>query len=298
MDPVPQGAPSLQELRGLHPRGAQRPRAMLQGCGAGPQGSFCAKMLLETLLVAGWRHHLRAQLYWDFQLLDSDGDGRLPARDAELLLQEVPGTSASGQAWHNFLREHRPGLAWQDIEAWLSAAPQPHPELAWASGQRRRVEPETGCPGGTGAGTEDSSLLWPWAMRRHWQVLDGIWDSEPVPVASWREALARPRLVAGQRAVPSWTGAAEALWSGAAQARLAGLQPPQDQARACPRQPLLCCAPEEVAAAGGPLGEAARQAAAPTAGRCSLGMFLRRDLVTEKCKSLRSPELSAQHRNC
>ncbi|CAM5083905.1 unnamed protein product [Natator depressus] len=217
MDPLPQGAPSLWELCGLHPQGAQRPGATHQGCGAGPQGSFCAEMLLETLLAAGWRHHLLAQLYWDFQLLDSDGDGRLPPRDAELLLREVPGMGASGPAWHSFLQEHRHGLAWRDIEAWISADPQPHPGPAWAPGQGRRVEPGTGCPSGTGAGTEDSSLLGPWAMHRPWQLLDGFWDSAPFQVVSRRGALAGPRLVAGRRAVPSWTSGAEALWSRAAQ---------------------------------------------------------------------------------
>ncbi|CAM5086112.1 unnamed protein product [Eretmochelys imbricata] len=217
MDPLPQEAPSLWELCGLHPQGAQRPGATHQGCGAGPQGSFCTEMLLETLLAAGWRHHLLAQLYWDFQLLDSDGDGRLPPRDAELLLREVPGMGASGPAWHSFLQEHRHGLAWRDIEAWLSADRQPHPGPAWAPGQERRVEPGTCCPSGTGAGTKDSSLLCPWATHRPWQLLDGFWDSAPFQVVSRREALAGPRLVAGRRAVPSWTSGAETLWSRAAQ---------------------------------------------------------------------------------
>ncbi|XP_075780180.1 uncharacterized protein LOC142827871 [Pelodiscus sinensis] len=196
-----------------------------------PPGRRLLEMLLDTLLAAGRRHRQRVQLYWDFQLLDADGDGRLPAPDAELLLREVPGASASGPAWQDFLQERGHGLAWGDIEAWLST----HPLSA-------RAEPGTGCPGRRGTGLGGSSAQRPGARSRHCQRLDGVWDTEAL--------------------VPGQVKGAEALWSGSAQALLDGLLLPPDRGQTRLRQPLLGCALEQVPAAGLPLGAVDQLAAA------------------------------------
>uniref|UniRef100_A0ACB8FLW0 Uncharacterized protein n=1 Tax=Sphaerodactylus townsendi TaxID=933632 RepID=A0ACB8FLW0_9SAUR len=90
--------------------------AVYQVFGAQPWGGCCSDRLLETLLEAGQRSYLKQQLYWDFQLLDSDHDGYLSVRDAELLLAQVPNACATGESWQEFLRSRGPAVAWRDIE--------------------------------------------------------------------------------------------------------------------------------------------------------------------------------------
>ncbi|XP_025071214.1 kielin/chordin-like protein [Alligator sinensis] len=137
-------------------------------------------------------------LFWDFQLLDMDRDGRVSPWDAGLLLQGVRGARAVGTAWHHYLGQHRHGLAWADIQAWLSGDPQP-PPAPWTG---CRAEPDTDCSMERGASPrQSSSLPRGGAKLQLQQLLDWSWDPKlkPIPVASGR---AQPAV--GQQTELSW----------------------------------------------------------------------------------------------
>ncbi|KYO19817.1 kielin/chordin-like protein isoform B [Alligator mississippiensis] len=163
-----------------------------------PQAQGHPRMLLQELVEARWRSHLWEQLFWDFQLLDTDRDGRVSPWDAELLLRGVRRARAAGTSWHRFLGQHRHGLAWADIQAWLSGDPQP-PPAPWTG---CRAEPDTDCSMERGASPrQSSSLPQGVAKLQLQQLLDWSWDPKlkPIPMASGR---AQPAV--GQQTEVSW----------------------------------------------------------------------------------------------
>ncbi|KAL8222555.1 UNVERIFIED_CONTAM: hypothetical protein K2H54_077423, partial [Gekko kuhli] len=109
-------------------------------------------------------------LYWDFQLLDSDHDGYLSVRDAELLLGEVPHAAARGEAWQEFLRSRGPGVAWRDIEDWLFRATQ-LPVDESRVGRRRALHRERG------TSARSSTSLYQWGVRSRTEQPLERWDS-------------------------------------------------------------------------------------------------------------------------
>ncbi|XP_053262585.1 uncharacterized protein LOC128422518 [Podarcis raffonei] len=100
------GGWGLGDLRRLQPGlfrtaadKAQLQTAVHQVFGSHAWHGCCSDKLLEALLEAGQQCYLKQQLHWDFQLLDSDHDGYLSARDVELLLAQVPHAHPAGEAW-------------------------------------------------------------------------------------------------------------------------------------------------------------------------------------------------------
>ncbi|KAJ6651538.1 hypothetical protein lerEdw1_020873 [Lerista edwardsae] len=169
--------PRLQDLYCLH-RGlfqtptdrAQLRTAVYQVFGGQPWGGCCSDKLLEALLEAGQRGYLKQQLYWDFQLLDSDHDGYLSVRDAELLLAQVPRAHATGEAWQDFLRSRGPGVTWRDIEDWLFRA-SPLPVDGPHAGLRQSCHYEQG------TSARVSTPLYQWGMKSRVEQLLERWDS-------------------------------------------------------------------------------------------------------------------------
>uniref|UniRef100_A0ABM5GLH1 Uncharacterized protein isoform X2 n=1 Tax=Pogona vitticeps TaxID=103695 RepID=A0ABM5GLH1_9SAUR len=143
--------------------------AVHQVFGGQPWGSCCSDVLSEVLPEAGQRCSLKLQLFWDFQLLDSDHDGYLSAREAELLLAQVPGAQATGEAGQRFLQSRRPGVAWRDIEDWLSRGPPLPPDGAGTHSRRSYYS-------GQGAGSQVSTPLPLWGARRQTEPLLERWD--------------------------------------------------------------------------------------------------------------------------
>ncbi|XP_077196551.1 uncharacterized protein LOC143838692 isoform X2 [Paroedura picta] len=150
---------------------AQLRAAVHQVFGGQPWGGCCSDRLLETLLDAGQRSYLKQQLYWDFQLLDSDHDGYLSVRDAELLLAQVPHAAATGEAWQDFLRSRGPTVAWRDIEDWLFRAIQLPGEEPRA-GRRRPLHHQRGTSTGG-----SSTSLYRWGARSRTEQPLERWDS-------------------------------------------------------------------------------------------------------------------------
>ncbi|XP_043943243.1 uncharacterized protein LOC122815064 [Protopterus annectens] len=61
-------------------------------------------------------------LFWDFQLLDSNMDGRISLEDSHLLLQQTLGDDIVEQIWNQFLMSLLNtdfGVCWEDLERWI-----------------------------------------------------------------------------------------------------------------------------------------------------------------------------------